>query len=502
MKNNILITNTLFFFFVFGALNISVAGSLINFHKWETGFVSILEKKINPAFNAEKLDSITRTFYDSNKSNSFTRFFPEQVLISRVGNIPLQYSYVYSAKGERLITLIQQKQGNTLTNIATESCTYNQNSKITQRTWRSWNGVNWVNLSNDIYTYDSFSNLTQHLSQNWNNNNWVNFSRRTMTYGLGSVLLSNLEENWSGSAWINSVYEFYGYFESNLVSGVRQIWTNNNWQNQVKYEYTYNALGGLLTAIQSNWTANSWLNAYRETYVYGSNNLPVSYVSETYSNNSWSNSEKYNYQHDSLGFVQTAIRHTWTSGTWLNSNKHWFSRNNFGGIQLLLKEDWTVNGWQNNSMHQYGYDENGNALIINVFQWNGTTWGQTSDDIMELFYSFSLQKNLYTGSKAEATYISLIVGLEEPTMADQAQPLLISFNRNDNTIEIFNNSLREEYSSIYIFASDGKYLLQTATKITMGLNTVKLDKLNLKPGMYVALVKNPAGIYQKKFVKL
>lgn len=501
MRNKLLIFSILFIILISGSFKVAATQILDIFQDRETSFISILNKTIHPALNLEKLDSISKLNFPPSR-NSFTRYFPEQVVINRIGNIPLQYSYVYSAKGERLITLIQQKQGNTLTNVATESCTYNPNSKITQRTWRTWNGVNWVNQSNETFVYDISNNLTQYVSQNWNNNAWVNNKRTTMSYGAGSVLLSYLEENWTDNNWVNSVYEFYSYFESNLVSGIRQTWAINNWQNQIKNDYTYTTFGGILNVSQSNWVNNAWMNAYRETYTYGTNNLPSSYISEIFDNNSWSNSEKYIYQHDSLGFVETATRQTWISGLWINQNKHWYSRNNFGGIQLLLKESWSVNGWQNESMHQYGYDENGNSLLINVFQWNGSSWGQTSDDILELFYSYSLQKNLYTGSRAEASYISLIVGLDESSAVEPDNPYSITYNRDFNHLEVFNNSLREENSVIYILAANGKTILQQSSHIGQGSTIINIGNLSLKPGLYIAVIKNSVGQSQRKFVKL
>ncbi len=426
--------------------------------------------------------------------------FPDTVVIYSVGQNPKRYIYFYSQQSNLLSTLTQSLQNNQWVNSAMELNIYDNFGRKTTTTSQVWQNGNWQNIANSSYTYNSNGNVLSQITQLWIGSSWVNSDKVTNSYDISGNRVAFLSEKWISNSWSNLAYELYFYDQtSNLISGIRQVWANNLWINDQQYLYNYDANRNLLNLTIQSWVNNIWTNFYKESYIYNLSNKPVEYIGQFWQNNNWVFAEKYSYSYDALGYVQNAVGQIWQSNQWVNQEKGQFSYNNFGGVALSLHELWINNSWSNKSLLNCTYDVNGNAITTDLYSWNGTTWVQNQDGLLELFYSNSINTLYFVGYKASASYTSLLVRLD----SQESIPVDFTFAPNpakDNVIITFNSALSEKVI-INLISSKGATVARLyGGYLSKGKSTFNLSTFEYPAGIYLVQVISESYSDTKKLI--
>jgi len=73
---------------------------------------------------------------------------------------------------------------------------------LTEELGQTWDGFNWVNITNSIYIYDGSNNRIEGVRQEWVASNWVNDFKWISTFNGKNNLIENLIQTWDGANWV------------------------------------------------------------------------------------------------------------------------------------------------------------------------------------------------------------------------------------------------------------------------------------------------------------
>lgn len=426
-----------------------------------------------------------------------TAYFPDTVLVYATSQNPRRYSYFYSQNGERLISFIKSYENEEWINLSYETCTYDANGNRLTSTWQIWQNSAWTNSSKFTYTYTTNNKIATQTRQLWTASGWTNDEKVTNTYDIFGNRVAYKLEKWLDNNWSNNVYELYTYDDqNNMVNGVRQVWNAVYWLNDQRYIYTYNDLGQLLNAEIQNWSDDEWVNFYSESYTYSENRLS-SYTGMIWVGANWTNSEKYTYTYNAPGFLTEAVGEEWSNGQWTNDIRSQFSHNSFGGVQSGLYQIWGAGQWHNEHLTDYSYDNSGNTTELNLFYWDGNTWVQNADGLLQLLFSQSISSMYFTGYRAYASYISTLVDLPEKTREIEISVMPNPVN-NHFTIKL---GMLQEQILIHLHAIDGKIISKLYEgDAALMPNQFDVKKLDLPEGVYLLSINSIKKTYYKKLV--
>jgi len=194
--------------------------------------------------------------------------------------------------------------------------------------------------------------ITEELCERWSNNNWVNDNKMNYSYDSKWNLIESQTFDWD-TTWINIGKYIYTYSQQNrLDESIYSYWDkpNNIWKLSYKKNYSYNTDGILIEEILKDWDSN---------------------------NSTWDNNTKYSYLIGTNETIKEKIEYHWTgtetNGWWKPWYKDMLSYiNNLISENLILfaRDDTT---WENNQKETYSYNQKKQILELLIEQWS-TQW--------------------------------------------------------------------------------------------------------------------------------
>lgn len=201
--------------------------------------------------------------------------------------------------------------------------------------------------------------------------------RYTYSYDKDGNVLSVIEDQWWSYFWENNFKDSFTYDNKrNVIVKLRETWGNNGWKNFQRHTNTYDNNGNLLTYLDQTWASETWLNSSRNTFTYDNNGNMLTELFSTWDwiDNVWVNYYRYSYTYDNDGNVLTDIYEICRNNAWVNTQKHTFTYDNDWHMLTYLSEIWTNNTWMNTSRNSYTYDNNGNRLTLLAEHWSNHAW--------------------------------------------------------------------------------------------------------------------------------
>lgn len=240
------------------------------------------------------------------------------------------YKYVCTYNSQGLLIDISYFYWNTGTKKAnfTERYyyTYYSNNKIKDILYQTYNTTSnmWVNSYVTSYTYTSFLENSTIESSYWNSsfNQWTFDIRYIYNYDANNVLTKINYEIYSNNAWNNNWKYDYSYENNNVSELLYSNWVNNAWQNYSKYKYGYNNNVKETTTYQT-WVKNNWRNSEYYQYAYNQNNLnnEIFYSYWDTIQNVWVESLKYTNDYDANNNLTQVTTTYIYYGYWYNYKK-------------------------------------------------------------------------------------------------------------------------------------------------------------------------------------
>lgn len=426
---------------------------------------------------------------------------PDTVVVYSVQQNPRRHLYFYNLQGQRTSWLTQSLVSNNWTNLSAENYTYDQSGNRLTVTTQSWQNNAWINVSKRTNTFGQNNVLSSTLLQNWTGSGWVNSKRVTNSHDAQDNLITRLDEDWVNGGWQNDEYVFNTYDGlNNLLTSTFQDWNGQTWINVQQLIHSYNDAGLRSSSLIQDWFNQEWVDVYQEQFTYNNQNLVTTYLSQVMENDDWVNSNKFTYAYSAQGFRTSALGEQWTENAWRNFVRNTYSHNIYGGIQSSLLELWIDTAWENFSLLSNVYDGHGNTLVSNAYRWDGNTWSQSADGMLELYYSNSSFIIYFVGYKADASYKSTTVGLNE-TGFNATELFHVYPNPSQGEITISYNLPATTDVQLVLFDLAGKVIEeQKHDRLASGEGKIFLQNNEMRNGTYLLQVRANEEIFHKRLI--
>ncbi|MCG8411972.1 MAG: hypothetical protein MI739_11885 [Bacteroidales bacterium] len=150
------------------------------------------------------------------------------------------------------------------------------------------------------------------------NNQWQNYLRANYSYNNKGDEISEIIQEWDtiNNNWVNAKQKTSTYKRGKREEILFQEWKypTNKWFNIMKYLINYNNSGNENTIIISlfNGVTNQWDNYKKFQMFFDAENIPPSKViTESWANQNWRTDGKYIMEYNWHGDKTLEIRHTW-----------------------------------------------------------------------------------------------------------------------------------------------------------------------------------------------
>lgn len=164
-----------------------------------------------------------------------------------------------------------------------------------------------------LYTY-SDGNVSSEISQNWNSvtSAWVNNERDLYEYS-GSDMTKHTEQKWEAGQWVNEEQTEMAYESAGKLSQIIiKEWNSgiNDWEFDERVTYNYN--GNLMTeAVGDDYIiGGAWVLDHRTQLTY-ENGSPTVIIYQERRGNDWENQDRQLYTYDANGNNTILIAEEW-----------------------------------------------------------------------------------------------------------------------------------------------------------------------------------------------
>jgi len=183
----------------------------------------------------------------------------------------------------------------------------------------------WIYFQREIRNFDTKQNPTENFVQVWENQNWENYLKINYSYNEKNDEIEEITQQWDETTlnWVNAQLRTTTYKGRNKEEVLFQQWKRptGEWFNIMKYLIKYNNVGDKNAIVISlyNGVTKNWDNHKQFQMKFDNPYSPPSeVVSESWSNNEWKTTGKYGILYNWRGQKTNETRYTWDS-----SKKSW-----------------------------------------------------------------------------------------------------------------------------------------------------------------------------------
>lgn len=251
---------------------------------------------------------------------------------------------------------------------------------------------NWLFLNRTSRTFNEFGEMNEELFELWGQaQNWVNDSRISYTYDAKGNLLITLDELWEGNVWKPSTRVTRSYDASgNILVMVCENHYGNNWAMNYKYTYEYTS-DGKISALESLiYIDDTVSQGSRLHFDFDLNGNLILDTRESLSEGVWTYFMKTTYTYNADNLMLDEVSELWQTAQWVPDHRYEYSYNNKKWrIEEIVKQ-WNLNEWKNSYRTYYEYNGTGMPTLILQQSWLNEAWTNYSREMLD----FDVYSNL------------------------------------------------------------------------------------------------------------
>jgi len=193
---------------------------------------------------------------------------------------------------------------------------------------------------------------------------------------LDSLIIEEFTEN---NQWeLNIKREFTYDEEGNSPLNFIFFWdeNNNEWLDHSKYEYSYDENGNITFRLHYIYVDNQWMYDYKQEWDFDENGNNILWIGFLWDENNtqWINNFKYELTYDENDFLIQWIKHNWDDGSmqWITDRKREYINDGNGNVMtnILFFWDEMNNLWITDSKTENDYDINDNKILAIHYDWD------------------------------------------------------------------------------------------------------------------------------------
>ncbi|MBU1680133.1 MAG: T9SS type A sorting domain-containing protein [Bacteroidetes bacterium] len=254
--------------------------------------------------------------------------------------------------------------------------------------------INGENLGRHNFIYDLDGNVLSYLREKWTENDWRGSYLITVDYNYDGKITLYQHESISIGCCGGSYKLTYSYDSTgSILSSSYQIKTDNVWEYMLKKIYTYNNYGQRVEEFieQFNIDLHRWVNSSIHIYVYDDSGYMVLDSSSYWSlsENKWNNSGLVNYSYDLEGNVSSYFIEWWNGSQYINTYRYSYTYGINGEVSTLVNEIWEDSQWIKQIKNEYTYNSDNQLEERTRSSWIESGWTLSSHTIIE-YNSFGI----------------------------------------------------------------------------------------------------------------
>jgi hypothetical protein len=215
--------------------------------------------------------------------------------------------------------------------------------------------------------------------------------RHIFSYEKGKCTV-NVVQTRKNNQWNDFVKYIYSYDSKyNMTEELCQMKQSGQWINGFRIANTFDSQNNMTFSIMQFWQSGQWANMFKSAYLYDSQNN-VKEETGQYWSGQWFNTEKITHSYYSHNNLKESIYQDWGTGKWDNSWKDVYIYNTQNEKSEILGQFWENTQWNDVSLQTFYYDEQ-NQCTSYIYQvWENNEWLNEDKSI----FSYDLQNNITT----------------------------------------------------------------------------------------------------------
>ncbi|MCL2436252.1 MAG: hypothetical protein FWD09_08995 [Lentimicrobiaceae bacterium] len=167
--------------------------------------------------------------------------------------------------------------------------------------------------------------------------------------------------------YMEEIRRIFSYEKGNCTVDLWQEREGNQWEDVVRYIYTYDLQDNITIYLLQGWYATQWLNEARLLYKYDAQNNMIEMIFQEYWNGSWNNEQMVTYAYDSQNKMTEALLQVY-DGYWEDAMKTIFTYDALNNTTTIVYYWWENEQWEAEDRIILTYDTQNN-LISEVWYW-------------------------------------------------------------------------------------------------------------------------------------
>ncbi|MCF7793235.1 MAG: T9SS type A sorting domain-containing protein [Candidatus Cloacimonetes bacterium] len=233
--------------------------------------------------------------------------------------------------------------------------------------------------------------LTEQYNYDWLNDDWQNQFKLAYSYEAG--LVSEIKVYyWNGSLWAYDHREVYSYDDEDHLIEVLIQYHSGTWINLMRYVLIWQNNLVMELTLQ-NWLNMTWENSERTLISYDANDNEIEDLWQTWDGYDWYDMELYTMTYDNNNLRQDLLEQHNNQGNWIDFYLNTYSYDANDNLIEDLGAFYT-GSWENDILRTYEYDVDDNlSTILEEYYFMGN-WCESSlesysyenDQVSEILY--------------------------------------------------------------------------------------------------------------------
>lgn len=278
-------------------------------------------------------------------------------------------------------------------------------------------------------------------------NQWIEDNKFDYAYDAGGNITQKVYSVWNSIQWINeNKYEFTYDGNGNVTIELKFVWLENVWFGKDKYEYTYDESGNITLALYYIWIENQWVKDTRNEYTYDVNGNMLSVISLFWSSNNWKQYAKNEFSYNISGDKTLQISYNSDGNLWEQANKWEYTYDSNGNLKNEIGSTMIGNQWELGHKEENSYDVNDNLTLKIRGNYNNNQWNENSKNE----YTYDINNNRTKAIFSQMTTSHIWFLMWEVTS---------TYDSNGNPTGEFFTDYYAEITYNYIYTYDLSYSL-------------------------------------------
>ena len=232
---------------------------------------------------------------------------------------------------------------------------YDDDHHLLFETELRWNGTVFEEQSLTSYTFDANHDQTVILFQNWSDTGWVNSFQQLFTFDNNHNILTRISQYWTGTDWGYNQRQEYTYENDLPVIRLFQGWNGTSWYDISRSLSTYDTDNNLDTLLYQKYLFNGWTDDYRTIYDYDANHNRTLILEQlAVGIGVWENQDKYEYTYDQYDKITHLVNSQFENNAWQYIYQYNVINDDDHNRVTEVFQTWE-NEWENQDSTQYYY---------------------------------------------------------------------------------------------------------------------------------------------------